>query len=453
MMLVPAGDFFYGSTKERMSLPAFYMDQFEVTTKHYAEFMQATKRPQPNYWNQLSDTNMAADRPVIGVDWSDADAYCRYYEKRLPTEQEWEKAARGTDGRLYPWGNQEPTSTSANHWMGRAQEFTKQGNAGRINFYRDRLMSVGSYEADQSPYGIYDLAGNVREWTQSDDTDNGGKVVRGGGWFSAPQTLQAVFRYNWTPSTRNTWLGFRCAQDADIQEVKTSSVLPSPPKATGLPVVAGTPSVVPIGSVQGGTTDVNRSSAFSERSLLLPIVAASRPQPGTITGSWVGLVTSLTVSYAAHGRGPEIETDGNLRAGSLNSLRTAAIVAAVAVGYDPKYLKVRVLIPTVVDGPSAGSMYAVGIASALLGDPIRHDVCMSGTIEPNFEIKPVGRLADKMNACKMLSKTTMIVPDGLDNSHLSFQGTERSVHVIEVHTLSDAYAAATGQSLRPVSSF
>ena len=78
---------------------------------------------------------------------------------------------------------------------------------------------------------------------------------------------------------------------------------------------------------------------------------------------------------------------------------------------------------------------------------------MSGTIEPNSEIKPVGRLADKMNACKMLSKTTMIVPDGLDNSHLSFQGAERSVHVIEVHTLSDAYAAATGQLLRPVSFF
>ena len=99
------------------------------------------------------------------------------------------------------------------------------------------------------------------------------------------------------------------------------------------------------------------------------------------------------------------------------------------------------------------SIYAVGIASALLGDSIRRDVCLSGTIEPNYDIKPVGRLADKMNACKMLSKTTMIVPDGLDNSHLNFLGAERSVHVVEVHTLSDAYAAATGQALRPVPSF
>src|SRR5262245_41070533 len=158
----------------------------------------------------------------------------------------------------------------------------------------------------------------------------------------------------------------------------------------------------------------------------MPIVAVSQPQPGMISGSWIGLVTSLTVSYAAHGRGPEIETDGNLRTVSLKSLQTAAIVAATAVGYDPKYLKVRLLVPTGLDGPSAGSMFAVGIASALLGDSIHHDVCMSGTIEPNSEIKPVGRLADKMNACKMLSKTTMIVPDGLDNSHLSFQGAERS---------------------------
>lgn len=238
-----------------------------------------------------------------------------------------------------------------------------------------------------------------------------------------------------------------------LGESKTYSTLSSSPKPTGSPTADGSRSMASTASLPAGTADLKSRSAFSDRSLLLPIVAVSRPQPGLISGSWLGLVASLTVGYAADGRGPEIETDGNLAAVSLNSLRTATIVAASAVGYDPKYVKVRLLIPTVVDGPSAGSMYAVGIASALLGDPIRRDVCMSGTIEPNFEIKPVGRLADKMNACKMLSKTTMIVPDGLDNSHLSFQGTERSVHVIEVHTLNDAYAAATGQSLRPASPF
>jgi predicted S18 family serine protease len=182
----------------------------------------------------------------------------------------------------------------------------------------------------------------------------------------------------------------------------------------------------------------------------LPIVAVSQPNPGAISGSWLGLVAWLTIGYVAHGTGPEIVTDGNLQSVSLRSLQTAAVVAATAVGYDPKFLKVRLLTPTVIDGPSAGGMYAVGIASALLGDAIRRDVCMSGTIEPTFEIKPVGGLADKMNACKTLNKTTMVVPDGLDNSHLSFQGAERAIHVIEVHTLSEAYAAATGQALRHI---
>ena len=337
-------------------------------------------------------------------------------------------------GRTYPWGNQQPTSRSANYWTGRVEEFTKDSNGSRINFYRDRLASIGSYETDQSPFGIYDLAGNAREWTSSEETEKGGKVVRGGGWFSAPETLQSSFRYSWHPSTRSTWLGFRCAQDADVAET-----------------VAVRAAITPAAQIPN--TDILKTSAFTERSLRLPIVGVSRLEPGILSGSWIGLVSSLTISYAEHGKGPEIETDGNLMPSALHSLRTAIVVAASAVGYDPKYLRVRLLVPTMVDGPSAGSMYAVGIASALLSDPIRRDVCMSGTIEANLQIKPVGRLADKMNACKVLGKTTLIVPDGLDNSHLSFLGMERSVHVVEVHSLSDAYLAATGQSLRPFSAF
>ncbi len=92
----------------------------------------------------------------------------------------------------------------------------------------------------------------------------------------------------------------------------------------------------------------------------------------------------------------------------------------------------------------------MGIATALLGDPIRQDVCMSGTIEPDSEIRPVGRLVDKMSACRDLKKTRMIVPDGLDNSHLNFTGVEKSIQVIEVHTFAEAYSAATGQILRQV---
>jgi len=189
---------------------------------------------------------------------------------------------------------------------------------------------------------------------------------------------------------------------------------------------------------------------FSEVSLSLPLLSVGQDKVGSITGSWTGFVVQLMVGYKADGKGPEILGDSNLLPASVYSFRTAVAVSTKAVGYDPRYLTVRILVPARLDGPSAGGIFAVGIASALLGDPIRQDVCMSGTIEPDAEIHPVGRLVDKMNACRDLRKTTMIVPDGLDNSHLDFTGAERSIHVIQVHTLAEAYSAATGQILRQV---
>ncbi len=190
---------------------------------------------------------------------------------------------------------------------------------------------------------------------------------------------------------------------------------------------------------------------FPEVSLRLPILGIGRTRPGSITGSWAGLVASLTVGYKADGSGPEILLpDSNLSPVSMLSFLTAVSAASKAVGYDPRYLTVRLLVPTTMDGPSAGGIFAVGIAAALLGDSLRQDICMSGTIEPTLEIMPVGGLVDKMNACRDLKKTTMIVPDGLDNSHLSFTGAERTIQVIEVHTLAEAYSAATGQVLRQV---
>ena len=87
----------------RTSLPAFYIDKNEVTTQLYASFMQATNHSKPEHWGDVRP-EFDGDKPVIGVEWSDANDYCHYYGKRLPTEKEWEKAARGTDGRIYPWG-------------------------------------------------------------------------------------------------------------------------------------------------------------------------------------------------------------------------------------------------------------------------------------------------------------------------------------------------------------
>jgi predicted S18 family serine protease len=193
-----------------------------------------------------------------------------------------------------------------------------------------------------------------------------------------------------------------------------------------------------------------KPSPFSDVSLSLPLLSVGQDKVGFITGPWTGFVAQLMVWYKADGKGPEILGDSNLLPASAHSFYTAVVVASRAVGYDPRYLTVRILVPSRLNGPSAGGIFAVGIASALLGDPIRQDVCMSGTIEPDAEIHPVGRLVDKMNACRDLRKTTMIVPDGPDNSHLNFTGAERSIQVIQVHTLAEAYSAATGQALRQV---
>ncbi|MBI5410778.1 MAG: SUMF1/EgtB/PvdO family nonheme iron enzyme, partial [Nitrospirae bacterium] len=153
MLLVPEGEFLYGGNNQRLSLSAFYMDKYEVSTAQYAKYMAAAGAKAPYYW-PTSVLVSNGQKPVVGVDWHEADAYCRYYGKRLPTEQEWEKAARGTDGRKYPWGNEEPTSRHAN--------FGKSG----FNDY-GVLVNVGSLEEGKSPYGIYDLAGNAWEWTSS----------------------------------------------------------------------------------------------------------------------------------------------------------------------------------------------------------------------------------------------------------------------------------------------
>jgi hypothetical protein len=236
-----------------------------------------------------------------------------------------------------------------------------------------------------------------------------------------------------------------------LGEAKTYSPLAiSPAPKSSQP--GGVPPQISSGVPSSGSKEQQsrKPLPFGEVTLPLPVLAVSQPKRGFITGSWIGLVAQLSVGYKADGKGPEILGDANLMPVSVHSFQTAVAVATKAVGYDPRYLSVRVLVPTRLDGPSAGGIFAVGIAAALLGDPIRQDICMSGTIEPDAGIEAVGGLMDKMNACRDLRKTTMIVPDALDNSHLNFTGTERSIQVIEVHTLAEAYSAATGQSLRQV---
>ncbi len=202
MLLVPEGEFLYGVDNQQLSLSAFYMDKYEVSTAHYATFMGATGTKELEHWEPSVPVSNG-QKPVVGVSWHEADAYCGQYGKRLPTEQEWEKAARGTDGRKYPWGNEEPTSKHA--------KYNQDGKAS-WNGYAT-LASVESYEAGKSPYGIYNMAGNVWEWTSS-DYESSWKVLRGGSWLDRARNLRTTDRERGTPAVGVSDRGFRCAQDA-----------------------------------------------------------------------------------------------------------------------------------------------------------------------------------------------------------------------------------------------
>jgi formylglycine-generating enzyme required for sulfatase activity len=228
MVLVPAGEFTMGSPdgvgekeehpQHTVDLDAFYIDQYEVTTEQYAQFMSATGHSAPEFWDQV-DSSRDGKKPVIGINWDDAQTYCDWAGKRLPTEAEWEKAARGTDQRTYPWGDTNPDSRIAN--------FGKDWDS---EVYAERLKAVGSYERGKSPYGAYDMVGNVSEWGADwYDKDYYGKspqknphgpssgvlkVLRGGSWLDSLTYLRSALRYWFNPAYRYANIGVRCAQDA-----------------------------------------------------------------------------------------------------------------------------------------------------------------------------------------------------------------------------------------------
>jgi formylglycine-generating enzyme required for sulfatase activity/mono/diheme cytochrome c family protein len=234
MVLVPAGEFTMGSNEvsddekpvHRVFLDAYYIDKYEVTVGQYAKFLEAAGMNGPPMWTTM-DQPLHQKRPVVNVDWSDASNYCEWAGKRLPTEAEWEKAARGTDGRMYPWGNNPPDGRRANYgkekWNNHAA-----------------LVPVGQLEDGKSPYGIYDLAGNVWEWvsdwydpdyyTTSPSRNPKGpesgkyRVLRGGSWDFAPENLRSARRdfniplspgYE-SPAYRNFNSGFRCAKNQEM---------------------------------------------------------------------------------------------------------------------------------------------------------------------------------------------------------------------------------------------
>lgn len=218
-VLIPAGSFVMGdderSPRREVHLDAFYIDRFEVTLGRYAAFLAATGGVQPpDGWP--GDAAATADLPVVGVGWDDANAYCRWAGKRLPTETEWEKAARGGDPRRYPWGNDAPTAAHV-------AATTSAGDA-----YAGGLSPVGSHPAGASAAGVHDLAGNAAEWVAdwfaegfargsvrnpAGPAAGQDRVIRGGGWQDAGERLASARRWHAAPDTRAPDIGFRCARD------------------------------------------------------------------------------------------------------------------------------------------------------------------------------------------------------------------------------------------------
>ena len=168
-------------------------------------------------------------------------------------------------------------------------------------------------------------------------------------------------------------------------------------------------------------------------------------------------LVDLAVSYVSSGTGPEVSTDSHFGGNLDVSLRAAVSAAAKAVGYDLRYIRVRLSVKTsilqsglYIDGPSAGATFAVGVASALLGDQIRPDVCMSGTIHENLEVGPVGGLEEKIKGCRQFNYREMVVPFAQTSMDLALKGKGSDIRITEVSTFDAAYQTATGQPLRTV---
>jgi formylglycine-generating enzyme required for sulfatase activity len=235
MVLVPAGAFWMGSNEgdadegptHQVYLEAFWIDRYEVTNAQYAEFLNATQGDQGRCGGHIcTDTQVenpdshllyqegryVAERgydahPVTEVSWYGAKAYCEQHGKRLPSEAEWEKAARGTEGTTYPWGEQfDPHKLNSDYRVG-------------------DTMPVGSYPDGASPYGVCDMAGNVWEWVadwyeaypgsayRSPFFGHKYKVVRGGSWNHPGGDARCARRDIAHPDRRLRVVGFRCARD------------------------------------------------------------------------------------------------------------------------------------------------------------------------------------------------------------------------------------------------
>lgn len=223
MVAIPAGPFLRGTAdggfdelpKRTITVDAFKIDRYEVTNHQYQQFVAATghrKAGPPSRYAKSIGKMRGINQPVVYVSWDDAVEYCRWKGKRLPTEAEWEKAMRGTDGRLWPWGDREQPNGA---------------NWGRVNDGHDVSARVGSFPLDKSPYGVMDGAGNVMEWVEDwyaetyyqDSPDQNPpspeygtyRVLRGGAYTTTGHDLRITSRSKMVPDFRDETIGFRCA--------------------------------------------------------------------------------------------------------------------------------------------------------------------------------------------------------------------------------------------------
>jgi formylglycine-generating enzyme required for sulfatase activity len=223
LVFVPAGEYLMGDADSgadalpvhNVFLDEFWIDQTEVTNAMYSKCVADGKCELPNNKFRYKDLKYA-NHPVLFVEWSMAEAYCTWAGRRLPTEAEWEKAARGIDGNIYPWGNEPPNEDLLN-----------------FNFVVDDTTEVGSYPKGASVYGVLDMAGNAWEWVNDwygsnyysyslgqnppgpNPIDVGrARVLRGGSWESDERFVRSAYRSKDYPANPSHITGFRCVLGA-----------------------------------------------------------------------------------------------------------------------------------------------------------------------------------------------------------------------------------------------
>ncbi len=227
MVKIPAGEFIRGTNtggfnekpRGRIHVDTFWIDKYEVTNHYYLEFVEKTGHRKPGPPSRYA-RNMrylrGPNQPVTYVSWPDAEAYCEWKGKRLPTETEWEKAMRGTDGRIWPWGE---------------AFLVDSANLGGANDRFEHTAPVGSFPRDQSIFGVLDGTGNLMEWVDnwyveqlyqpSDEGDSSSvsktyKTLRGGGYTSRGVDLRITSRMFMVPDFRDETIGFRCASSSQV---------------------------------------------------------------------------------------------------------------------------------------------------------------------------------------------------------------------------------------------